>query len=549
MTDLMHVISSPEAESGFYPTPPHLVRRMLDQVDWKYVSSILEPSAGKGDLAIPAAKRSVNYRNEYDDKKLAKVDLDCIEIDSNLRAILRDKGLRVVHDDFLTFRTAKRYSLILMNPPFEDGALHLLKALSFLADGGQIVCLLNAETIRNPYTNDRRKLLEVLGDEARVEYIPDAFLTGERKTDVETAMVVYRKPAAKVCSGIIMENLKPAHRFVDMPEEESKALTKEDFVDAIVDRYNYEVECGLALISEWRSIYSLLSRNLTKDAAYGTPVLTLTMGGRDSVSENEFIRATRKKYWSALFGSNQFMKQLTTNLQELLRNKIEELSGYEFSTFNIYELMIQMNAKMSSGVEETILDLFDDWTRKYSWSNEFSKNRHYFDGWKTNDAFAVNKRVIIPLRAYESWNKWNPDEFRAYNVREKLKDIEKVFNYLDGGRTPEKDLETVLSEIEKTGEAKNVDSKYFKLTFYKKGTCHLEFKNMDLLAKFNIFAARGKSWLPPAFGKKHYKDLNAEEKKTVDSFMGDNAGKKYDAVCAHADYFLQAGSDVLNLTA
>ena len=87
------------------------------------------------------------------------------------------------------------------------------------------------------------------------------------------------------------------------------------------------------------------------------------------------------------------------------------------------------------------------------------------------------------------------------------------------------------------------------ITFYKKGTAHLTFKNLDLLAKFNIFAARGKNWLPPAFGKKRYKDLNPEEKRVVDSFMEDKTGKKYDAVVAHADYFLQAGSDTLNLTA
>ena len=87
------------------------------------------------------------------------------------------------------------------------------------------------------------------------------------------------------------------------------------------------------------------------------------------------------------------------------------------------------------------------------------------------------------------------------------------------------------------------------MTLYKKGTAHIEFKNMDLLAKFNIFAARGKNWLPPAFGKKRYKDLNAEERKTVDSFMGEHSDRKYDAVCAHADYFLATGADTLTLTA
>ena len=210
--------------------------------------------------------------------------------------------------------------------------------------------------------------------------------------------------------------------------------------------------------------------------------------------------------------------------------------------------MIQMNAHVTEGVESTIMNLFDDWTRKWHW-DENAQNRHYFNGWRTNDAFAVNKKVIIPLRAYDCWSSKYAPEFRAYNVREKLQDIEKVFNYLDGGRTPEMDLRSILEEVQKTGNASKVDSKYFYLTFYKKGTCHIEFKNMDLLAKFNIFAARGKNWLPPSFGKKKYQDLTQEEKQTVDSFMGDKSGKKYDAVVTHADYFLQTGSDTLCLTA
>ena len=72
---------------------------------------------------------------------------------------------------------------------------------------------------------------------------------------------------------------------------------------------------------------------------------------------------------------------------------------------------------------------------------------------------------------------------------------------------------------------------------------------MDLLAKFNIFAARGKNWLPPSFGRKHYREMNSEERHVVDFFLGDKDGTKYEAVCAHADYFLQTGSDILNLTA
>lgn len=541
MTDLMNIVESKEAGSGFYPTPGHLVRKMIEKINFHYVDTMLEPSAGKGDLALPVIQAWRKSVNDWDNRK--SPDMDCIEIDPNLRAILKDKGLRVVHDDFLTYQTMKRYSLIVMNPPFEDAARHILKAISLLKPEGQLVALCNAETLRNPCTNVRGMLVGML-DGANIEYLEGEFLDAERKTDVCTALISYKAPAADLEDSLILESLRPGHKYVDMTPEESAALTKADFVDAIVDRYNYEVESGIRLIREFRAVSHMISDTKGNRTAY----MSLTMGQNEATSENAWVKAVRHKYWSMLFESPQFVDQLTTNLRTNLFNRVSELENYEFSYYNIKEIMIQMNAHVTEGVESTIMELFDDWTRKWHW-DENAQNRHYFNGWRTNDAFAVNKKVIIPLRAYDCWGSKYAPEFRAYNVREKLQDIEKVFNYLDGGRTPEKDLRSILEEVQNTGNASKVDSKYFYLTFYKKGTCHVEFKNMDLLAKFNIFAARGKNWLPPSFGKKKYQDLSQEEKRTVDSFMGDKTGKKYDAVCDHADYFLQTGSDTLNLTA
>ena len=39
-----------ENNKDFYPTPEWVADKMLDGIDWLMVGSILEPSAGKGDL-------------------------------------------------------------------------------------------------------------------------------------------------------------------------------------------------------------------------------------------------------------------------------------------------------------------------------------------------------------------------------------------------------------------------------------------------------------------------------------------------------------------
>ena len=531
MTNIATIPEQRRAASGFYPTPASMASKMLDGIKWDYVSTILEPSAGKGNLAEAINEKWRIYRcssRYYAEEQRA--DIDCIEVDPNLRSILKEKKFRVVHDDFLTYQTMKRYSLIIMNPPFEDAARHILKAISLLDANGTLVALCNAETIRNHSAyNERYQLFRILTDNnAEITYHQGEFLKAERKTDVEIAMIRYKAPAADLGDSLILEKLRPAHKYVSMQESEYAALSKADFVEAIIDRYNYEVESGLRLIQEYRAVSSVLSSSMS-----------LTMG-TESAHENRWIRECRHKYWSALFASPQFVEQLTTNLRTQLYNRVKELEDYEFSFYNIKEIMIQMNSQVTQGVEATIMALFDDWTRKYHW-DENAQNRHYFDGWRTNDAFAVNKKVILPLRGYTDWGSRIEPEFRVYNVREKLIDIEKVFNYLDGGRTPEKNLIDVLLEAEKTGETKKLDSKYFYLTFYKKGTAHLEFKDMNLLARFNIFAAKGKNWLPPSFGKKKYKDMTAEEQKVAKSFMG--TADRYDKVVQHANYFLAPLSD------
>lgn len=48
--------------SGFYPTPSKLAGKMLSCVDWANVFSILEPSAGKGDLADAVTAFVRSYR-------------------------------------------------------------------------------------------------------------------------------------------------------------------------------------------------------------------------------------------------------------------------------------------------------------------------------------------------------------------------------------------------------------------------------------------------------------------------------------------------------
>ena len=220
--------------------------------------------------------------------------------------------------------------------------------------------------------------------------------------------------------------------------------------------------------------------------------------------------------------------------------KVNELRDYDFSLFNIYTIRIQLNKELIKGVEETIMELFEEFSSRHSM--EYSKNIHYYSGWKTNKCWKVSKRVILPLNAYSWSGKLN---YEYGNFNQKLSDIEKVFSYLDANNEcNDIDLQEVLKESEKKRETNKIETKYFKFSTYQKGTTHIEFTNLDLLHKFNLFGAQRKNWLPPSYGKAKYKDMTQEEKQVIDNFEGETS---YNKVMSNRDYYIVDTSNLLML--
>ncbi len=541
--------------SEFYPTPHELAERMAALVKMDSVSSVLEPSAGKGDLAAAIARRLNCKENHYgrrpgNDNFYDGLDIDTVEVSPELQHILKGKGLRVVHDDFLTFATTKRYDLIIMNPPFSEGAKHLLKALEMQKNGGQIVCLLNAETLKNPYTNERRDLVRRIKEYgATIEFLQNAFATGagaERKTDVEIALVYVNIPIVEPTSSIFENLRRAAENETQQAAEIGRphgALIENDIAKALVKQFNIECAAGLALIREYIAMAPHILVSFKSKYRMG-PILSLEVKDQDrnnQSTENAFLRAVRAKYWEAWFNNPHFTALLTSNLREEYQGQVEKMADYDFSLFNIYTIQEEISRSLAKGVEDTILTLFEELSNTYHWFNECSKNIHYYNGWKTNKAYKINQKVIIPLNAF---NSWNGGLDYTYDIRAKLGDIEKVLNYLDGGETEDKDLARCLEKAQAHGITQKIPCKYFTVTFYKKGTTHITFTSDRLLKKFNIFGSQRKGWLPPSYGKAQYQDLAAEEKATINEFEG---VEEYAKTMRDTGYFLFSATSVLAL--
>ena len=99
----------------FFPTPDWLTEKLMEGIssdkDWR----VLEPSAGKGTL-VEAAKE-IWDRKQNGCGRTYDFNVDVIEIEPQLQAILASAGHHLVSDDFLRFNGYVPYDLIIANFP------------------------------------------------------------------------------------------------------------------------------------------------------------------------------------------------------------------------------------------------------------------------------------------------------------------------------------------------------------------------------------------------------------------------------------------------
>ena len=141
---------------------------------------------------------------------------------------------------------------------------------------------------------------------------------------------------------------------------------------------------------------------------------------------------------------------------------------------------------------------------------------------------------------------WSIEYLNTYRITETITDIDKVFNYLNSEENsflaPAYD---VIAKANKNCQSKDIQFKYFSITLYKKGTCHIKFTNTDVLDALNIYVGRQKNWLPPSYGKVAYDDMTSEEKQVIDEFQGK---EEYAKVFAHPSKYIFETSQMLALT-
>jgi hypothetical protein len=168
---------------GFFPTPANIVSAMLELADIQPGDTVLEPSAGKGNVADRVRERHPDAT------------LECVERHASLRSILQVKGHTVTSYDFMEH--TGEYDVIVMNPPFElfQDIKHVRRAWDLLRSGGRLVSVMSESPFfrQDKIAVEFRGWLEERG--ALVIPLPEGAFK-ESNTSVRTRLVVLDKDGA-----------------------------------------------------------------------------------------------------------------------------------------------------------------------------------------------------------------------------------------------------------------------------------------------------------------------------------------------------------------
>jgi hypothetical protein len=503
---------------GFYPTPKKLIDKMVSKIQG-HPTAILEPSAGKGDIIEGMVGQY--YESHFDRFRLPM--FSAIEIDEDLQAILRDKGIKVIDSDFLSYSGPDKFDLIIANPPFETGDLHLLKAIDIMYRG-EIIFLVNSETIKNPYTNMRKALTLKLKElQADIEYIPGAFKNAERPTGVEVALVYIR-----IERSVEDDLFKGADNKVEAqaPEiDRNYEVSTKQTISELVAEYKQIIRLGtetiLGYYRNYRKVGKYIGLNDKPDHYHGagTDMTSLMQS-----TLNSLLVSVRTDFWRRTLDIPEVRKRMTSKKANEFEEQLKKRCDLDFTESNIRQFIINLIGSYEKTLTEAVVDIFDKFTVRHCYSGGlYDDNIHYFNGWKTNKAFKVNKKVIIPVYGGYGDGPFT-DSFSKkwklyYGISAELHDIDIVMNYFDGMD----DYYSIGAAIENAfqcGQSNKIHSTYFTITCYKKGTIHLTFNSEDILRRFNVAACMGKVWLPHDYGKKAYQQMPEEERAIVDSFEG-----------------------------
>ncbi|MFQ2067961.1 LPD38 domain-containing protein [Aeromonas veronii] len=251
------LLNNRNAFIDFFPTPEEYAADLVDRLGIEPGMVVLEPSAGHGMLAEAARD--------------AGATVEAVELASDLRDILQEKGFSLVGNDFMETTPSQRYDAVIMNPPFSNDMDidHVRHAFGHLKPGGRLAAIVSSMAGQRSNKKNKafREWLDDLG--ASEEMMPEgAFKDSLNPTSVRTKIITIEKPvdstansdsteqrAASFSKQAMAQGEKPAKHLT---RKEAELVTKEWFkqyrgasgIDVQIHATQAELEQALGLAAK-----------------------------------------------------------------------------------------------------------------------------------------------------------------------------------------------------------------------------------------------------------------------------------------------------------
>ncbi len=229
----------------YFPTPPNIVDMLIEKADLKCGQMILEPSAGKGNIAEAIQQKVGDCAT-----------LHVVEYSDYNRLTLEAKNYTVVGSDFLNFGVKERndrglpiyedgvlYDRIVMNPPFQDGMdfMHITHAYKMLADDGVLVAIVPSSSYVGLGRDATEKNAFIEANEGTINIIKAAEYNRQMEftqLTIDIAIITLRRRnVERYTSSMTSTDNSQYSSYMDLPEKgeiELPALdvenTDKDFV-------------------------------------------------------------------------------------------------------------------------------------------------------------------------------------------------------------------------------------------------------------------------------------------------------------------------------
>lgn len=529
----------------FYPTGARLAARMWGKFKRKIVH-VCDPSAGKGHLIRHAREgfpgvsdEDIPWLENVEDKKIGRwgdslkevmrkrfehpPEVSGIEIDLQHHDSLRELGVKILGSDFMEVQSLATVTQLLMNPPFQHGAAHVLRAWELVYDA-EIVAVINAETIRNPFSKERQRLVQMIEQFGSVEFLKDQFTDDvDRKADVEVALIYLEKTPENfmnmeaILGGMTKDETES--EGVDVNVEHALALPT-NFIQDTCYRFRRAVKAARA-VSEANALANAFAESLgvTLDEMQTKGVDNSFRKQAEEVREAAAADFKKRhadlkmRAWAQIIRSSLLNDKLSNQARRQVEASAASIYELEFSEHNIRCFLRGVVESLPAIYEQMILDLFD------SIIERSSDNVVFYKSWASNRKHRVGMRIRRSRFIMPGFN-LNYGGSLNYESERFLADVDKVWSYLMGEPEGVDGLVPTLRRAD-LRSSDRMSSRYFDARLYKgAGTLHLYPKSDEVVEKINRFVGRLRQWLPADM-----EEANADFKKQYDN--GETMTKAY----------------------